>query len=410
MNPVKIAIISDLHIGLSAKTQDMCPRPRDKSSAAFKVYNKKSPVSQRQKFIEFIKSYKISADYLVIPGDITDTAHPMQAQLASEIISDFAKELQVRPSNIIYVPGNHDLDWQFFDAEDETGIKWDLRYSALKSKKFIFDEAQGKATLGGGLFSTPYFSTWPYENLFVLGYNSSNHDTPTEKTHRGLISSEHVLAMKQYLSSLALPKEMLKVFIIHHHLTNISLPIPNDPDYSLATNAQEMINLLQDFEFDFIIHGHRHHPHFEDSIKNIPILCSGSFSAEIETRWNGRIQNQFHLLEFDKKDDVSAKGFIKSWASTIDDWHPSDQFYCGIEHTIPFGGHISSQEAEDKLFPQLHSTLNSQNIVSWQKVLHIFPDYKYLPNKRVQEVLQKFANNEHAVFDQRPDNYLVYRE
>lgn len=406
MYPVKIAIISDLHVGPAAKTQDMCPCPCDSSGQAFMDYNNKSPVLFRQAFLKFVRDNSIVADYLIIPGDITDTSHPMQIKLASEIITEFANEMHIPDNHIIYVPGNHDLDWTFYDSEDKTGIKWNLRYYALKSEDFIFAKTQGEHE--GGLFQAPFFSTWTYDNLFVLGYNSSNHDTPIEKTHRGLISSQHVSEMRRYLSDLHLPGDKLKIFITHHHLTNLSLPVPDDPDYSLATNAQEMISLLQDFNFDFVVHGHRHHPCFDNSIKNLPILCSGSFSAGIDTRWNGKIHNQFHLLLFEKKDNRSTKGVINSWANADEDWNPSNPVFCGIDYQIPFGMSLSSEEKKETLFPELHSMLVNNRFILWEKIIEFFPDYRYLSDKQVKEVLSEFAEKEKAVFDN--DKLLVYLE
>ena len=216
--------------------------------------------------------------------------------------------------------------------------------------------------------------------------------------------------MRNYLTSLKLSTNIIKVFIIHHHLTNLSLPLPDTPDYSLATNAQEMIALLREFKFDFVVHGHRHHPCFEDRIKDLPILCSGSFSAEIDTKWNGKVQNQFHLLVFDKKDGISSKGFIKSWSNTIGDWNPSHQFYCGIEHQIPFGKTISPEEKTKELFPQLHLILEKNNFVLWNSVLESFPDYKYLSNKQICEILSEFAKAENATFGPNDNNYIIYRE
>ena len=408
MNPVKIAIISDLHIGPAAKSQDMCPQPCDASSSAFKSYEHKISVSYQNMFIEFIEKNNIKADYLVIPGDITDTSHPMQIKLASEIIAKISKRLEIPENHLIYVPGNHDIDWSFFDAEDKTGIKWNLRYAALESEDFIFKYNQGNSE--GGLYRAPYFSTWSYDNLFVLGYNSSNHDTPVEETHRGLIATQHINKMRDYLSSIDLPADKLKIFVIHHHLTNIPLPIPEDPDYSLATNAHEMIRLLQDFKFDFIIHGHRHHPHFDTMVNGLPILCSGSFSAEIDTKWNGKIQNQFHLLEFDRKDNNSTRGVIKSWSNTIIGWEHSDDSHCGIAHEIPFGGFISAEEKEKKLFPKMRLMLNSKNIISWKNILKEFPDYRYLSDKQTKEIISEFSTAENAEVEPSAENYLIFRE
>ena len=408
MSPIKIAVISDLHVGLAAKSKDMCPCPHKSKVDDLKTYEKKME-NFKGTFLKFIEDKNITAEYLIIPGDITDRAHPEQARLASDFIQEAVAKLKVDKSNIIVVPGNHDVDWKMYDIEDDTGISWGLRYAALSSKKFIFT---GHVENGRkNLFETPYFSSWNYENLFILGYNSSSHDNPTENNHRGLISTSHIAEIRKYLTSLGIAQDKVKIFVTHHHLTNLSLPIPDDPDFSIATNANEIIELLKEMKFDLIIHGHRHHPFFDDNLFRLPILCAGSFSAEIDTKWNGKIQNQFHLIEIDDRTNGHVQGYIKSWANTIGGWSPSNGTYTGIDHIVPFGSNLTDTEIKMHLFPLMVMELKQKKIISWNAIIEKFKECKYLTPKKIEYILSLFSTTEKTTCHRTDNgNYIVFRE
>lgn len=133
---MKIAILSDLHIGIEAKSQDLCPIGLVKKcdKARFRVKS----TNYIPEFIKFLKSNKISADYLLVPGDVTDAGHPVAVELASAVLEKVRLALGVKSAKMIFVPGNHDVDWGMQDKKDTTGIKWGLRYAAFQSSRYVF--------------------------------------------------------------------------------------------------------------------------------------------------------------------------------------------------------------------------------------------------------------------------------
>src|ERR1022692_3586827 len=73
-------------------------------------------------------SKRLKADYLILPGDMTHSARPEEVQIASEFIGKACAALSVNPNNIVFVPGNHDVDWSVFDKPDTTGFRRAQRY------------------------------------------------------------------------------------------------------------------------------------------------------------------------------------------------------------------------------------------------------------------------------------------
>src|SRR4051812_3132205 len=93
--------MSDLHIGAGARGEDLCPFSDSKNR----------DTEFLQTFFQLVDGAPLSADYLIIPGDISDRAHPQEYQLASNIIEQVAKRLSVQLDHIVIIPGNHDVNW-----------------------------------------------------------------------------------------------------------------------------------------------------------------------------------------------------------------------------------------------------------------------------------------------------------
>lgn len=374
---MKIAVISDLHVGMRSRAQDLCPegcvdeKHRDEYNGKEKNY-----VDQ---FVEFLKKEKIRADYLLIPGDVTDTAHPMEVKVASEFIERVIKTLAVKKANIVYVPGNHDSDWKLYDKTDPFGIKWAQRYVALKDHRFIFCKINQKGQRGCDLLSGNYFNLWQFENLVVLGYNSSVTDKPDDDVHVGDIVSEHLDEMKKLLRSINLKKKKcVKIFLIHHHLKNFSLPKKDERDLSIAKNAEAMLKVLRDNNFDFILHGHRHHSFFDAHVGDIPTLCAGSFSATMASQFMGLATNQFHLIDIQKRYNGKICGRINSWSNIVSGWEQSPEIEnCDVVgYERMFGASLSDKAVSGRVKTLLRLRLKDKCSFSWNSTLRA--EYKPL--------------------------------
>ena len=85
-------------------------------------------------------------------------------------------------------------------------------------------------------------------------------------------------------------------------------PIRRQPDFSLMTNAEDLLSLLHRYQFDFLIHGHKHNPRFlvhcSPSYSHLPILGSGSFSVLIDTLNSGKVDNMFHIVSVNRRDET----------------------------------------------------------------------------------------------------------
>jgi UDP-2,3-diacylglucosamine pyrophosphatase LpxH len=349
-------------------------------------YKGKSDAPYRRNFIDFVKKRSISADYLVLPGDVTHRAQPQEVSLASEFILQAADALNIRHDRIVFVPGNHDVDWSVFDPADTTGVRWEQRYLSVGHDRFHFKKIIDNGD--GSVLAPPHFVIWEFDNLFVVGYNSSSHDAPIHKdaAHHGLADPTHLRELRNELDRRVANGRSVRLFLVHHHPLDFSYPIPHVPEFSLMTNAEQLLSIVHDYKFDILVHGHRHHPRFEThstmTHPHVPVLCSGSFSVELDTEWAGTVENQFHLIHIEGRAGAENRicGKLESWTNNrARGWLPSEASTSGIDHVIPFGSYVMPEELHSLLKPFISNWLETHDHVLWRNVVHEFPQLEHLP-------------------------------
>jgi 3',5'-cyclic AMP phosphodiesterase CpdA len=388
MTPLNLAIISDLHVGLAARSRDLCPQPPTNERKARAKYIAKPETTYREKFVNFVTdpNRPIIADYLILPGDVTHRAQPPEVQIASDFILEAANALKVPDDRVVFVPGNHDVDWSVFDPTDPTGVRWEQRYTPVGNNRFHFDKIISRGA--GNIFASPYYTVWNFPDLLAVGYNSSSHDAPIHKdaAHHGLADPDHLAALRRQLDAMGALGDRVRLFLVHHHVLDFANPIPRVPEFSLMTNAEEVLALAHDYNFDILIHGHRHHPRFEThstkTYPHLPILCSGSFSVELDTEWAGTVDNQFHLVTVTGRlgTEQHIAGTVTSWTNNrAKGWIPSEESTSGIHHIIPFGSYVMPAELDARLQPFVGEWLKTRDHILWKDIVRAFPDLAHLP-------------------------------
>src|SRR3989442_2742379 len=165
------------------------------------------------------------------------------------------------------------------------------------------------------------------------------------------------------------------------------------------TNAGNLLALLRKYQFDFVFHGHKHKPNFETHIVSssfpLAILCAGSFSVQLDTRWSGHVNNQFHLIRVEGRDaGIGAiYGRVESWTSLCDKgWQPSTG-HNGIRHVELFGAYLQPAELGKTLRPIIESKFSEKQWLEWSDVIREVPQLKYLPADRVIQVIDSLSTD-----------------
>jgi 3',5'-cyclic AMP phosphodiesterase CpdA len=161
---LSIAVISDLHIG-DARGADLYP-----DTAAY-VDRRKAPVVTDEQYVEkfaaFVTRNGIEADYLVVPGDVSNGAEAAQVLLGAQVLQRCASALHVPEERILFVPGNHDVNWEMLREDDTTGLYWGLRFAAFTSPSSWFRQlgAMGDPEL----YEAPYSRSGSLTTFSLLG-------------------------------------------------------------------------------------------------------------------------------------------------------------------------------------------------------------------------------------------------
>ena len=383
----RIAVLSDLHIGPNCKARELC-----------------EPVNDRAPKTNFIEHFDalceqsdLNADYLLIAGDISETARPAEFIKASEVIEKVATALNVNEDHIIFVPGNHDKDWLPLkgDPEDESGVRILQGYYPLSQTNTIFR----KVVDGGkvGLVNDSRWSLWNDRKLMLVGYNSSWYDKPTDQPHYGKFDEGDYDAIVSNVPS-RVEDDQLRLLLVHHHPFYFTDRIPV-PDFSTMVNADRLMELCSAIEIDLLIHGHKHIPRFEmrlaDTTHYMGILCAGSFCKSIQPPVSEKVLNQFHIIEYSGRDTITncALGEVLSWSHLNDTgWERSEAKSAGIEHRNPFGkfAHITEIVSDLQEYVDTHQ---DERYIEWEDVLKRYPSMKYLPKKTIARAIAKLHDS-----------------
>lgn len=393
---LKLAIISDLHVGEKARSLDLCIA----GTSPDMLPNEKF----RERFLEFVSSNSLRADYLVIPGDITNKAQPEEFDVALEVIGEIASELGIGTERLIFVPGNHDVDWTVLNGVGP------IHRTRLKQRYDPFRDSFGeKLRDATSLTNPPYYEIFREGKVLFLLYNSANHDGPSTGLNHGKIDLDHLAEIRKSLDKIERIEGEVRIFVTHHHLSQYPELVAKWLDVSLMQNATELHKVLDEFDFDFAIHGHKHFPHFNilsmNTGKHIPYLGAGTFCRQIETELAGHISNQFHMVTIEGRDSKSNNcvGQLQSWAYfPVSGWNKSyvtggadfqSRRGTGIEHIRKFGGYANPSSIATIIHEVILNNFATTKVIAFKDIRSHMPQFDYVSKEVISKALDIFSQS-----------------
>ena len=250
MLPLKIAIASDIHAGQSA-------RPRELRGP--KAYAGDGEYLDH--FRAILQQEGLSADYLVIPGDLTDTGQHEEARTASEVIRELCEAWQIQKDRLIVVPGNHDVNRQAKTVGNATDREFwrQFQFAALSDPKLFF--ADRMAIGSYNLCIDPHLAIWNLPEVDFVVYNSAAFEDEDASTPRhGRVVPDAIVAIDAYFRPRQAADDHLRVFVTHHHPIEYTDEDPDWVDFSMMHGSADLLRCLTTHSFDIFIHGHKHLP------------------------------------------------------------------------------------------------------------------------------------------------------
>jgi 3',5'-cyclic AMP phosphodiesterase CpdA len=273
-------------------------------------------------------------DTLILSGDIANYSTETEYNAAKEFINELAREFRIRRSNIIIVPGNHDLNWELGDkalSYDENGLpKRDLTqhqrrfdhfrnfYQAIKSEAYPLEyEHQG------------IIYHLPKQKLLILGLNSAWKLDRFQKTDANINDQALTNALKKIRDNEDLYEGCVKIAVWHHPLNSSGEDRIKDQGFMerLAQNG-----------FRLALHGHVHTAKKDlfnydytsnTTDRKLDIICAGTFGAPTKELVTG-YPWQYNLL---KIEDNQLTVYTRRREEPNGAWKPDARWLQGAEKT-----------------------------------------------------------------------------
>lgn len=362
---MKIAVISDIHIGPKSISEDLCTLKEGKKDVNF-----------LDRFEDFIRTEGINVDYLILPGDVTEISSNEEIVLANSVIPRILDVLSVEKENVILAPGNHEQDFSSINPVD-LGSEWQCeKYEYVLNdcvyKDFVEDE-------NNHVFNSQRFCIKKYNNIAFVAYNTSWDDMiGGDVTSHGMVDVDDLRLIQNKLDGF----DGVKIFVLHHHIKIISNPIARYKDFSVINNADVLLDFLHENSFTLAVHGHKHlskiNVDCNSSMHPVTILASGSFSATLPSAYQGHSANQFHVIDIESLDGNNACGFIKSWAYVIGKGWIKGTDVTGLKYQEEFGYYINEEICSNYINEIVENNYAGQQIVKWSDIVGVNEKLKYV--------------------------------
>lgn len=387
---MKIVVLSDLHTGTASIAQD------------FTLGDSQNGVKLRylEDFQDIVQKESIKADYLIVPGDITHRAEHREFELAASNIQKCADILEVPHSNILFVPGNHDSNWDCEKQSIENGEPENLviasKYRFIANNPF-FKSIENRAVTGS-FYEEPYFALWSDEKTNIIGLNSAVFDTFDKQPHHGAIRQADLNKLEATIIEHNLKSSSkVNILILHHHpITHPDLSFET-ADLSMVQNASQLMELATKYNFNFVVHGHKHIPRFHlvmDAYDHpVNVFCSGSFSARNDDRWFQGVPHAFHVIEVNEfcSRFNTPQGVIKSWFHYTGHGWITSESPNGIPHKEYFGNRMDKLALTAELERIIKAKFMSNSALKWSEIIQVNPNIKYSPRKLLNQIIEELA-------------------
>jgi len=252
--------------------------------------------------------YDFTPLYIVLSGDITEKAHSEEFNDAANVIEKILDGLNIDRTNILSIPGNHDVNWNLSMYSQEAG---DDQLKFLPYNKFVSKVTNNSYTFEKDIYPRIIKDTHSsivdeqlkiddqldLELEFLL-VNSCEKEDPSN--HEGYVCPEKL--KKTLPSQVSKEYERLKIAILHHRLdTSVK------EKRSAIENAGDIESIIACHKYNVVLTGHVHKPLCRDVNNsdghNIIFAGCGSTGVNQTQREDG-VQNQYciHVIDLDKNE------------------------------------------------------------------------------------------------------------
>ena len=378
MPSATFAVISDLHCRLEKSADDSFL-----TVGAPRVPSGRHPV---QSLLELIDEEKISADALLIPGDLTNKANREGLSQGWEYALEIGRKLKVP---VIPVIGNHDIDSHgVYKPNPPLHTVQTLcpgfPFGRVEDVQRFFSDGYCLLDLGAAQ---------------LIAINTVLDSTDKISAKRGAFAFHRIDKMEHALRDQL--RSPLRGALMHHHPILHTGPFLKDTD--VIETGDALLAALSRLGCRFVIHGHKHFTRLS-YIDGIAVLACGSFSAMLR-EFGTSIGNTFHLLSVHGERPENVRGTLKTWVFQFGSgWSRSNSRYKGFPFLSGFGRTTPIPAILDAIKVLADSDLEESRFTE-TRVLASAPDSQFLtPGER--EEVNRSLSRQHLKLEDYDDGHL----
>ena len=194
-----------------------------------------------------LKGQELRPDLVLVTGDLLDRGARAGVKLARRFLADLAEELELPPTRIVIVPGNHDV----LRVPDPA-----QQYKAFDAiRKGLYQKSRAPFRAG----TQPYHRVEVFDfadplGLEVVAFNSCEALKPPKQEH-GSVGQ----AQRDRAAALLQPTEgkgLFRIALMHHHLARPKGVVRED--FSVMDDDGLVREWLAKHRFQLALHGHQH--------------------------------------------------------------------------------------------------------------------------------------------------------
>lgn len=369
---LKIVVISDMHCHQLGKyPEEIKLSSYDKKQESYILTDNPLPTFQDPflSFQDLIRKLNnngknLDSDILINLGDFGNKSCPEGIKKGWELTNEIAKLTNVK--SVVSTIGNHDVDSRNVFGSNSFNFIKGLDIKAFPTN----DKSQNHLYWKNG------FVIIEYDKFRLVIINTVHNHIDRKEAEHGLISNESLNQLEEELEKINESK--LGIAICHHSPIGHSRNGSNNTDFMF--NGDQLIALLDKYDFEIIVHGHKHDPMIRyggGSGDSSLVFSAGSFSA-IKEHLLPMGVNTFHIINLEIKENARSTGIIETWF-----FIPTKGWMKNVPNPyfiskVGFGNSIDIKKKSQEILDWFTNKSDKKQLSYLQEFIPIFEELEFL--------------------------------
>lgn len=240
--------LSDVHFGQNHAFRNQLARP---SGARV---GKESMVEALLDDLEIAGVQQNEVGALFVTGDLTWCGDAHEYENSLDAITVLCRRLGLHVSQVVVVPGNHDIEWR--DAAGHVDDNAELNFRNFSTSLYSVPPNRSLSRIHRLELSG--------RRITIVALNSCRIES-RENAGLGFVGREQLAEVGKFLKQLPTSNQELKMALVHHHVVPVNFLEEIDwqtKRLSVMIDGEGVLRTLMSFGVRILLHGHQHQPFY----------------------------------------------------------------------------------------------------------------------------------------------------